>query len=94
MYFSFQIIESCWTFKESLRPTFMQICDELRCYLYGASPIDYSDLDYVDFPPVSSPSISDFASTTVLPISTSGIASDTNSHSHITTTATSSSSLS
>ncbi|CAF3929533.1 unnamed protein product [Rotaria sordida] len=90
----FQIIESCWTFKESLRPTFTQICGSLRHYLYGSSPIDYSDLDYVDFPPISSPSMSDFASTTILPLSTSGIASDTNSHSHITTTATSSSSLS
>ncbi|CAF2821688.1 unnamed protein product [Rotaria sp. Silwood2] len=90
----FQMIESCWTFKESLRPTFTQICGSLRHYLYGSSPIDYSDLDYVDFPPISSPSMSDFASTTILPLSTSGIASDSNSHSHITTTATSSSSLS
>ncbi|CAF4156007.1 unnamed protein product [Rotaria socialis] len=90
----FQIIESCWSFKESLRPTFTQMCENLRRYLYGSSPIDYSDLDYVDFPPISSPSMSDFASTSVLPASTSGIASDTNSHSHTTTTATSSSSLS
>jgi hypothetical protein len=87
-------MESCWTFKETLRPTFTQICENLRRYLYGSSPIDYSDLDYVDYPPISSPSMSDFASTTVLPLSTSGIASDTNSHSHTTTTATSSSSLS
>jgi len=92
--FSFQLIESCWTFKESLRPTFIQICENLRRYLYGSSPIDYSDLDYVDFPSISSPSMSDFASTTVLPISTSGIATDTNSHSQTTTAATSSSSLS
>jgi hypothetical protein len=92
--FSFQLIESCWTFKESLRPTFIQICEILRRYLYGSSPIDYSDLDYVDFPVISSPSMSDVASTTILPVSTSGIASDTNSHSPITTTATSSSSLS
>ena len=71
------------------------MCENLRRYLYGSSPIDYSDLDYVDFPPISSPSMSDFASTSVLPASTSGIASDTNSHSHTTTTtATSSSSLS
>ncbi|CAF1052258.1 unnamed protein product [Adineta steineri] len=90
----FQLIESCWTFKETLRPTYSQICETLRQYLYGSSPIDYSDLDYVDFPAISSPSMSDFASTTVLPVSTSGIASDTNSHSHITTAATSSSSLS
>ncbi|CAF4584686.1 unnamed protein product [Rotaria socialis] len=90
----FQLIELCWTFKESLRPTFIQICESLRCYLYGSSPIDYSDLDYVDYPPLSSPSISDFASTTVLPVSTSGIATDTNSHSQTTTAATSSSSLS
>ncbi|CAF2813254.1 unnamed protein product [Rotaria sp. Silwood2] len=90
----FQLIELCWTFKESLRPTFTQLCESLRCYLYGSSPIDYSDLDYVDFPPLSSPSISDFASTTILPVSTSGIATDTNSHSQTTTAATSSSSLS
>ncbi|CAF0926691.1 unnamed protein product [Rotaria sp. Silwood1] len=90
----FQLIELCWTFKESLRPTFTQICENLRGYLYGSSPLDYSDLDYVDFPPLSSPSMSDFASTTVLPISTSGIATDTNSHSQTTTAATSSSSLS
>ncbi len=45
-------------------------------------------------PPLSSPSMSDFASTTALPISTSGIATDTNSHSQTTTAATSSSSLS
>lgn len=96
VYFSsFQLIELCWTFKETLRPTFTQICENLRRYLYGSSPIDYSDLDYVDFPSVSSPSMSDFASTTVLPISTSGIATDTNSrHSQTTTAATSSSSLS
>jgi len=92
--FSFQLIESCWTFKEALRPTFTQLCENLRRYLYGSSPIDYSDLDYVDFPTISSPSMSDFASTTILPASTSGIASETNSHSHITTAATSSSSLS
>ena len=92
--FSFQLIELCWTFKESLRPTFIQICESLRCYLYGSSPIDYSDLDYVDYPPLSTSSISDFASTTVLPMSTSGIATDTNSHSQTTTAATSSSSLS
>ncbi|UJR21112.1 hypothetical protein I4U23_024212 [Adineta vaga] len=90
----FHLIESCWTFKESLRPTFARICEILREYLYGSSPIDYSDLDYVDFPEISSPSMSDFPSTTILPLSSSGIASDTNSHSHVTTTATSSSSLS
>ncbi|CAF0798978.1 unnamed protein product [Rotaria sordida] len=90
----FQLIELCWTFKESLRPTFTQICESLRCYLYGSSPIDYSDLDYVDLPPLSSPSMSDCASTTILPISTSGIATDTNSHSQTTTAATSASSLS
>ena len=89
IFFSFQLIESCWIFKESLRPTFTQICENFRRYLYGSSPIDYSDLDYVDLP-----SISDFASTTVLPVSTSGIATDTNSHSQTTTAATSSSSLS
>ncbi len=94
MFYSFQLIESCWTFKESLRPLFSQICENLRRYLYGSSPIDYSDLDYVDFPPLSSPSMSDFASTTILPVSTSGIATDTNSHSQTTTAATSSSSLS
>jgi hypothetical protein len=38
--------------------------------------------------------MSDFASTTILPVSTSGIATDTNSHSQTTTAATSSSSLS
>ena len=91
---SFQLIQSCWTFKEILRPNFTQISDNLRRYLYGSSPIDYSDLDYVDYPPISSPSTSDFASTTILPLSTSGIASDSNSHSHLPTTGTSSSSLS
>ncbi|CAF1581702.1 unnamed protein product [Adineta ricciae] len=90
----FQLIESCWTFKENLRPTFTQICESLRRYLYGSSPIDYSDLDYVDLPSMSSPSMSDFASTTILPASTSGIATDTNSHSQTTTATTSSSSLS
>ena len=92
--FSFGLIESCWEFKENLRPTFSQICEHLRRYLYGSSPIDYSDLDYVDLPPLSSDSISDLASTTILPASTSGIATDSNSHSQMTTTATSSSSLS
>ncbi|CAF0751826.1 unnamed protein product [Adineta steineri] len=90
----FQLIESCWAFKETLRPTFTQISENLRRYLYGSSPIDYSDLDYVDLPSLSSPSISDFASTTILPASTSGIATDTNSHSQTTTATTSSSSLS
>jgi hypothetical protein len=94
LFFSFQLIESCWTFKEALRPTFTQLCENLRRYLYGSSPIDYSDLDYVDFPQLSSPSMSDFASTTILPASTSGIATDTNSHSQTTTATTSSSSLS
>ena len=93
-YFRHKLMDACWTFKEALRPTFTQICVNLRYYLYGSSPIDYSDLDYVDFPPLSSPSISDFASTTVLPVSTSGIASDTNSHSRVTTMGTSTSSLS
>ena len=91
---SFQLIESCWIFKESLRPTFTQICERLRRFIYGSSPIDYSDLDYVDYPPISSPSTSDFPSTTILPLSTSGIASDSNSRSHLPTTGTSSSSLS
>lgn len=87
-------MESCWSFKDSIRPTFTQICDILRQYLHTSPPHqDYSDLDYVDYPPMSSPSLSDFQSTTVLPISTSGIASDTNSH-RTTTATTSSSSLS
>lgn len=96
--FRFQLIESCWTFKEALRPTFQQICEYLRQYLNRITPIDYSDLDYVDLPARSSTSISDFVCPAVHPPSSSGIATDSNSHSHITsvptTTTTSSSSLS
>ncbi|CAF0895728.1 unnamed protein product [Didymodactylos carnosus] len=92
---SFKIIENCWEFKENLRPSFQQVCERLQRYLYGTSPIDYSDLDYVDLP--LSPSTSDFAQT-LFPTSTR-TTTRTNDDigssipSTITTAATSSSSL-
>jgi hypothetical protein len=90
--FSFELMESCWTFKETLRPTFYQICEHLRRYTFISAPIDYSDLDYVDLPPRSSPSTNDVVSTAASPVSTSGIATDSNSQSHVITNGTSSSS--
>ncbi|CAF1328939.1 unnamed protein product [Didymodactylos carnosus] len=91
----FQIIENCWEFKENLRPTFQQVCERLQRYLYGTSPIDYSDLDYVDLP--LSPSSGDFTQTMTPTSATNTTMTNDDIRSSIpstiTTTATSSSSL-
>lgn len=92
--FRFHLIESCWQFKESFRPNFSEICGILRKFSIRSSPIDYSDIDYVDLPIHCSSSISQLAFDHVQPVSTSGIATDSQSHSHMTITGTSSLSLS